>query len=214
MTKREENRYSMYRAVDKVLSDNQSVVDGLPALAESVSDFRQTMQDISDQDNVYKTVTGGATDAKNTAEETLIETMVSLSGALSAYGRKTGDDRSRSLSQFSESDLILMRDSDLVQKGKNLLETLQQNESGLTHFGVTSAMIADFLNRLTFYEEALGRKDSKFAESKAARRKLKELFSKANEILKEEVDQMMELIRVSNSGVYNQYEAARVIKDL
>jgi len=86
------------------------------------------MQDISDQDNAYKTITGGATDAKNTAEEALIETMISLNGAIYVYGKKSGDNHSQSLSKFTESDLKLMRDSDLVQKGKSLLEIFDHPE--------------------------------------------------------------------------------------
>jgi len=200
--------------VEQVLSDNQSVVDSLPALAESVTDFKTAMQDISDQDNAYKTITGGATDAKNTAEEALIDSMISLSGATYVYGKKSGDNHSQSLSTFTESDLKQMRDSDLLQKGKSLLEILNQNMNNLANFGVTVETVTDFENKVSFYENALGGKDSKFAESKAARQGLNTLFDKANEILKEELDQMMGLVRSSQSGVYNQYAAARVIKDL
>jgi len=38
----------MYRAVEQVLSDNQSVVDSLLALAESVAEFKTAKQDISE----------------------------------------------------------------------------------------------------------------------------------------------------------------------
>ena len=73
MNKREENRYSMFRAVDRVLHDHQDVVDTLPALTESVDSFRTAMQDISEQDNAYKNIKSGATDAKNAAEDALID---------------------------------------------------------------------------------------------------------------------------------------------
>lgn len=130
------------------------------------------------------------------------------------YGKKSGDNHSKSLSKFTEHDLKQMHDYDLLQKDKSLLDIVKLNEANLVNFGVTSEMAMDFPNKLVFYEEALGGKDSKFAESKAARQKLNEMFEKAIEILKEELDQMMTLIRPSQSGAYNQYAAARVIKDL
>ena len=43
---------------------------------------------------------------------------------------------------------------------------------------------------------------------------LSELFVQADEVLKEEIDPMMQVFRMSDAEFYNEYRAARVIRDL
>jgi predicted transcriptional regulator len=64
------------------------------------------------------------------------------------------------------------------------------------------------------YDTTLSSKESKAAESKAARAALTQQFQEVDEILKEDIDTLMELMKQRNKEFYNQYQAARVIKDL
>ena len=80
--------------------------------------------------------------------------------------------------------------------------------------GVDKEAVEDLKTKVTVYENLLESKESKTAESKAARQELGEIFDQADEILSEELDNMIELIKDSDQDFYNKYQAARVIKDI
>jgi hypothetical protein len=64
------------------------------------------------------------------------------------------------------------------------------------------------------YRQQAGSKEVKIADSKAARKSLFESFDKADEILKSDIDTLVEVNKTSNDYFYKQYQAARSIRDL
>lgn len=54
----------------------------------------------------------------------------------------------------------------------------------------------------------------KIPESKVARKILYEAFAEADEILKEEIDKIMEVVKEQHRDFYDQYKAARMIRDI
>lgn len=64
------------------------------------------------------------------------------------------------------------------------------------------------------YEKSIEVQEDSFAQSKAPRQRLGELFDLAEEILNEELDAMMDRIKNDHSGFYKDYQENRVIRDL
>ena len=54
MNKREENKFSMYKGVEKVLDESASVITA-QAFKDSVTEFKDLLKTISDKDNQYIT---------------------------------------------------------------------------------------------------------------------------------------------------------------
>jgi hypothetical protein len=74
--------------------------------------------------------------------------------------------------------------------------------------------IKELADTLFVYEKRVNTKESKTHESHIARTNLDTAFDNADEILKDELDTFMELVRTKNNDFYNQFQAARVVKDL
>lgn len=214
MIKREENKYSMYQGITQVLEDQKETIAKIPAFALSMTDFNGVLEQISDRDKKYQTISKGATAAKDEAEDKLVEAVIAVSSALYVYGRRNKNDELKAVAKITPSSLKKMRDSDLLQKAKTIHENAVANQQSLPDFGVTQADVEDLKAKVTAFEEAFGSKESKVAESKSARKELGELFDEADELLYEELDNMIELVKDADPEFYNKYQSARVIKDL
>jgi hypothetical protein len=60
---------------------------------------------------------------------------------------------------------------------------------------------------------SIGARESSIASRKGARGTMYSLFAEADEVLNEEIDHFMELIRPAETEFYNKYFTARIIKD-
>jgi len=68
--------------------------------------------------------------------------------------------------------------------------------------------------KIKAFSASIGQRESSVAGRVGARANLLELFDVADRTLTDELDRMMELLRGSQTQFYNEYFAARVIKDL
>lgn len=214
MIKREENKYSMYQGIEKILNEEEGAVATIPAFTESIKNFREALQNISLKDQQYQNASKGASSAKKTAEEELIESLIVSSAALYVLARRNQDETLKALSKVSPSSLRKMRDNDLLQRAISISKAVTANQEQLPNFGVNKEAVEDLKTKVATYEDLVESKEDKTAESKAARQELGEFFDQADEILYEELDSMVELIKNNDSDFYNRYQAARVIKDI
>jgi hypothetical protein len=88
------------------------------------------------------------------------------------------------------------------------------NNEALAPYTITAEKITALGQSIDSYRHYADSKDTRFAESKAAREVLFNLFADADELLREDIDTLVELVKNNNSDFYNQYFAARTIKDI
>jgi hypothetical protein len=214
MTKSEQNKFSMYRAIESILEDFKESIDAKPMLKDSTDNFKKVLQEFMDKDNTYLNVKKGTTADKESAEEKLIEELMVKAGVLFVHARKTDNGNLKALSQVTRSGLQQLRDPELLQKAKSILENFRDNLEELKKSGMTDQSLTDLEGVVKNYEDAVNKKDSKQAEGKASRKDLKDLFSEVDDILKNDLDRLIEMVRTDNADFYNRYKAARSIKDL
>lgn len=214
MIKREENKYSMYRGITQLLGEQKETIANIPAFQISMTDFNGLLEKISDKDKQYQNISKGATAAKDNAENELIEKTIAVSSALYVFARRSKNDPLKAITKITPSSLKKMRDSDLLQQAKTIHENAAAHQANLPEFGIEQEDIESLKQKIDVFEKALGSKETRVAESKAAREELKELFDEADELLYEELDSMIELVKNTDAEFYNKYQAARVIKDL
>lgn len=214
MTKREENKYSMYKAVNVVLDKYQSAIDQIPAFVQCENDFKSKLDLISENDTKYKTTLKGAKATKDDAEDELIGVIMKVARPVYVFARRKKDENLKALTRWTDSGLKKLRDTELLQIGKNISNKITENVSELADFGITSAISDDFQATVKAYDDALGGRDSKSTESKTARKDLTDDFYDADDILKEDLDSMIESVKSDHPQFYKEYHAARIIKDM
>jgi hypothetical protein len=156
----------------------------------------------------------GKVAAKVQAEDQLVGALIPIASALFVHAGARKDPELKQKSDISETALRRVRDTELVAKASSLLKTANQYASALGDFGVTPAMLTECQSKLDAFNASIGQSESGAAERVAARTNLLELFDVADKTLTEELDRLMELVRGSQTQFYNEYFAARVIKDL
>ncbi|MEW5844549.1 MAG: hypothetical protein AB1775_14940 [Bacteroidota bacterium] len=214
MTNHEENKLNMFNSVLAVLKEHETAVAEIPAMAETVSQFQTEVDGIVETDAQYKKATSGKTAEKNVAVEEVIVSLLPVRSALYALALKTKDEELKAVTSSTEGYLKKLRDVELIQKAETILQTAQQKINDLTPYKITAEKLTALKSNIDELKASSGKKESGFSNKSALRKSLTEKFERADEILNEHLDTMMELVRQDDPQFYNQYFSARVIKDL
>jgi hypothetical protein len=214
MNNHETNKMSMFGAVNAVLNENKQTVDAMPPLAEAAAKFRQATDEIIQRNSEYLGVAEGAVAAKNGALDDLVQRVFRLGNAVYALGRKTGNEQYKSAGNMSLSDIEYMREPGVEQYCSKIAGLVKECAAELAIFGIAAEEVVAFDKALDIFRQQVAAKEVKIAESKAARKSLYECFDKADEILIEDIDTLVELAKIGNPDFYRQYKAARAIRDV
>ncbi|MFA6025592.1 MAG: hypothetical protein WC727_04060, partial [Ignavibacteriaceae bacterium] len=159
-------------------------------------------------------VTEGKTSVKSKAIEELIASIVPIANSAKAYAVRKKLLELKALTDFSERQYKRLSHAELPIKVKNIKDGAQGVLTELASYGITQAKLDLVETRLAALKTAVGNKDTGFTDHVALRDTLYGLFDKTDELLREEADAIVEVLKETQPGFYNQYFAARVIKDL
>lgn len=214
MKRREMNKKNTVNALNAVFTENATIVNGYPALKESVAGLRRVTGEIDELDKKFITSVDGKTSSKNLLEEELLEDLMPVKAGLYAYSVKGKNEELKTLTKDSESSLRKMPDPELLKKTQLIIAEAEKLKTELADYKITEEVITELKSKTSLYAEALDGKDTSFANRSALRIALTQKFDEADEIITEELDQLIELVRKSHPLFYDQYQAARTIKDL
>jgi hypothetical protein len=176
-------------------------------------EFGTTLTAIHMKSSEVDTATTGKVAMKYQAEDDMIALLVPIASCLFVYAKKKGNAELMEKARVTEYVLRRIRDTELASRAETIAALAEENTANLIPANITSDMIADLKIQLDAYRNALGVRERSVAERKGARITMQDHFYKMDEILGEEIDPAMELIRASNAQFYNEYFALRVVKD-
>lgn len=209
-----ENRFTMYRAVESLLDANTAKTAGMTIFATRLGEFKDAIAAILEKEENRNNATAGMTADKKAKREDMIEDAAVIAAKLKVLGADTNDERLVQLADYNRTDLKKLRDTQLLPVVTGILNTADANAAGLAAYGVTAAMIASLGTKVSAYNTALGSKEVSFSVKGAAYTALLSLFDTADDILKNKLDNLMEGFKKDDNEFYNQYKAAREIRDL
>ncbi len=213
MTKRHENKLTMYEGLLSLMQGNGGKIQTVPGFTATVTALGEKIGVLKTKSAEVDTVAVGKTATKESAKEALIEALIPVSTMLFVIGKRSKNEELKELGDVSESRLAYMRDTELVKYGKTIAERAATISAELTANGITAAMVADLAAKAEGYNTAIGAKESSIVDRKGARGTLADLFNEVDELLTDEVDRFMELLRNKEPEFYNKYFAARVVKE-
>ena len=214
MLKSQENKRTMYESILALLTANAAKTATVPAFVASETSFRDVVSQIAGKSLEYNQATAGKLDAKRSAGDALISATLAMAAGVFAFARKQKDAEMKAKADVGASQLRFMRDTELITQANAILGLITANLQSLADFGITQARATDYQSKIAVFTAALGSRESSVAERAGARTSLADLFKQADDILREELDQLMELLRASEPQFYTEYFTARVIKDL
>jgi len=214
MNSHEKNKMAMFSIIEALVGKYQKTIDAIPALAMVIVLFRQIMAEILKRNDEYLGVIEGAVAAKNKALADLVERVMRIGNAVFTLGRKTGNEQYKEAGNVTLRVINRMREADIEQHCSKISGIVRECADQLPTYGVTTAEIEAFDKAFDTFKQLVDTKGIKAAESKAARKLLHECFDKADDIIYNDIDKLMEMVKPMDPDFYRQYKAARSIRDL
>ena len=214
MTKREENKLTMYKAVLGMLKNNKAKTDTVVAFKTVEAQFSEAVENIETKHSKHQTVAKGAAQQKGVDEDELVDGIVTLGSLLYVLAVQKGDRTLQEIAKVTESQLKQKRDAELLSRARDIFEKAEANKGELANYGIDEAKLGAIKTQIDKYGGALEGTEAVAAEKTAARQALSQAFDQVDHVLYDKIDPLMEIFRTSDSDFYNQYFSARVIKDL
>lgn len=209
-----ENRFTMFKAVAKLMQTNASKYSGIPAIASAVTQLNDLLDQITGTDNLKGHSTDGKTNEKNRMRKNLETESLRIASAAGALGASIKDDKLRALGKITKSSLKELRDTQLFNEAQNIFNVANDHIAELADYGVAVLELNNFKQLFTDYNNALDSKESSFATSSSASKQLPVIFKDVDSLLTEQLDKLMENFRTKDALFYGEYKSARLIKDL
>ena len=105
MTDKQENKRSMYIAVQKACNANNSVWSGLPAFVTAFGKYETAIAGIDTQRQIQEGKTTGITENKQKEEDEMIQATVEIAAAVFSYASKIGDNELKQKVNYTPSFL-------------------------------------------------------------------------------------------------------------
>lgn len=214
MNKNQKNKLAMYDCVISTLNGNSSIASTISAFPESAEEFKTIISRIKLTDKDKDETVYGKSATKWENEDNLIDSIIKIASGMYIYARRSNNNELRELTDMTENKLRKMRDSDLLKKANSIKDAASNNLNNLGNYGINSDILKDLTEKISAFSVSINDRDSSTVEKIALKESLHKLFDSADEILKEELDNFAESLKNDYPQFYNEYQAARVIKEL
>ncbi|MHB8842585.1 MAG: hypothetical protein ACYC56_12520 [Candidatus Aquicultor sp.] len=215
MTPHQENKLVMYGAVIAFEKRFTEIIGAIPALAAAFGKFTEAVGLIKSKSKKKEEVVAGKIEAREKAKIALVTSLVPATGALHSYARKNSLEEMKKLTyKVTRASLNKLNQTEFEQKVGILYNLLETNKTSLGDYGTPAAKVDAVKVNIDAYNGAKEAHKGSGNEKSSANTAMDEAFATADDILKGDIDRMMEIPREANPEMYNEYISARVIKDM
>lgn len=213
LSSRENAKRNMYRAVIDCCDNYSSILVANVALNDSAQDFKAIIVRIDEGAQKTGAKTEGVTTDKKASKKSASRDAATMAGRVYAYAAKNGNGELKQAADFSESDLLRLKDSEFAPACQAICDLAGENKTALKDYGVTTEKLAALQAKIDAYAASAAKPRSAIANRSVAKANNKELFKKADGILTERMDKLVEDFAESNPVFVAEYKAARIIID-
>ncbi len=213
MEKRQENAKTSIEGIKKLMDDNRSITAEVPALDEEVTLFETDLANLEAVEEKFSVATKGKTSTKHELEDILIATLYPLICSVRAFARSAKDMELFEIVDVRISDLIRMRDTELVEFSNIFIKKAGENLADLGKYKITVDDLTDLQQKIDAYDSAIGAQGGGMALRTTSHDDLKACFVKVEEDLVQ-IDDLIELVKGDHPEFYDQYFAERPVKAL
>ncbi len=208
------NKLAMYLLVRTVLDKFKIVVSEIEAFVESVTAFNGIVDDISLLSEEVGMGTLGKTMVKKSDAAVMAYAVSRVTGLLHAYASSVKDKELMTASEINPSTINEKRDAERAKFAKTRVELVEAHKADLVKWGVTDESIAGAYGTIDAYTASLGNRNSTTTMHSGQRKSIGSLFKEADGILSDQIDKFVNSMEETHTDFYEDYRAARVIKDV
>jgi hypothetical protein len=211
MTDPQENKLTMYRAVLQVLDANAAEYAGVAAFGTQVTNFHNSVDLIGQLAQTQTADTSGIALDKAMLNDQMVDMALRVAGALKAWASDTNNAPIRQQANINKSTFSRARDDMRDDIAQQIHDLGNANVAALAPFGVTAATITALQTRIDVYRAAIGSPRTARAQKGTATTMLANEFDRADMILGDRIDGLVEQFKSSGTTFYSDYKNARKI---
>jgi hypothetical protein len=208
----QEDKLSMYEIVLARLDEHQAMWSTIPAFVTAESNFRTSVADIQGFAQQQLPSTGVTSDKQRLRGE-MAEAVMPVVGALKALAAVTSNGDLAAQADLTRSDFMRGRDTIVAGQADAVYVLASNHSTELANYGITSAEQTVLYDATQAFRDAISKPREVIAASAAATEQLVGAFATADDLLKGQLDNLVEIFRASQPTFYLQYQNAREIVD-
>lgn len=186
--------------------------EGLPMFGEYVTRLGVLTGNMRRYNHVLEVSTEGFTNAKNTAKESLISIALPVLARVQAYAKISRDEVLQNAVKTTGSRLKRLQESLLGSKCRSISSICQERAGALITYGLTPEMLAALEAAIAGFELKFVGTPQYRGEQKAARQNFDNDFAAANDLVKNKMDALVEIIKDTNPSTYIEYWNSRKLE--
>lgn len=212
MNKRQENRLSMYLAVQTYMNNKQTEWEGLPILVSQKADLDTLITGIQETRRIQETDITGITRDKENKSDALGDKVVEVASSLGGYALINGDTKLQSEVYITPAHFDLLNDTGKITFSELVKQKAVEYLSELTDFNTTQEDIDELQSLLNAYSKVVQSPREAMSDASAATVKLEKLMYDVNKKL-EILDKLVYTLQTANPDFVQGYKNARIIVD-
>lgn len=213
MDKQTRNKVNMYKATGKVLDDHEEQLQDLTDYTEINGKFRGNITEIDKLDSQLADDTSGITEEKDALGQQLAEEAMKMSLRLKAHARKLEDKSLLNSVTFTKSQLFYVADQTLLSRASHLLTKAKEQAEGAATYGLTPEHITSMETLIAGFGASQPNPRHATINKKDLGAQLKSLVRETDNLLKEDMDVLLEVKGITDPELHSKYESAREIID-
>lgn len=216
MNDSKENKLSMFHSVLQCGYSYDGVVNSSTVFGRNFRQFETIVTQIGETVKLRETkVSTVVTKEKNVLKEDLSNLGVLFGGMIQAYAKEQKDTALYSRFGYSYTSLARLRDTIFPTTVSNIFETaVGYKQDLLADYGMVEEDFNEYEEKLARYQEILALPRYVITEKLVQNRKLDDLFEEAEDLLRNRLDNIAQVLGRRNQEFRLSYERSRkVIKD-
>lgn len=213
LTARQEVKLNMYEVVRMVVTDHSDIIAASPVFVEGFTEFEGVADGIRANAPLSAAVLTGITVDKRVSKLGLCKICAYLSGLGFAYAAKTKNNTLKAAFDFSENKLKRIKDGEIAARCQAIHDLLLENRAALEPFGVTATKLTELQTAINDYTATAPKPRTAVTNRSTIKANIKAQFARADEILEEQMDKLIENFAESAPDFVTAYKKARIIVD-
>jgi hypothetical protein len=210
MTNIQESKYSMEIGLRDFLNKNASITSKLPAFGILFTQYNSNLNEIQDLSKQQEVDKSGISENKNLLHADLVAKALDVSRKTESYATMNNHTILAKAVHYSETDLNKSSDLKLTDRALIIHDKAFENIAALADYGVTKDMLTDLKNAIVLFDAAIPAPRTGITESKQVTNQITRLL-KANDVLLNKFDLLMEVIHLSEPAFYSEYKDQRKV---
>jgi hypothetical protein len=211
MFKRFENKLTMLKAVLNLLKQNRSLWETSTVMVALFNKLEAFINEIESIRLITDTDLTGITADKLAQQEALIAKIYEFSSILYAMASATENKILQGKVDFSESELQNARGGDLVSTCTSIAALIRENLTALVPYSLTEPDVVVLDEMIASFSENLPTHRVSVSERKAANDRMKDTFTKTDQLMDDQLDRLMVRYKKTSPDLYAAYTNARRI---